>query len=319
MLAVFTFIGVTAICLVLWFSLGRTSDQGVVRDRLRAVQDVDRTADIDLDLQLVRDEMLSTVPLLNRLMMQLSWSARLQTLITQAGMTTKPGKILLMSSVTALATYVALTYLFHQWVFALIGGIAGLAIPTAVVAFVRMRRLRKFEQNFPEALDLLGRAVRAGHAFTAGVDMVAKESAEPVAGEFRVTFEEQNFGLPLRDALTNLAMRVPLVDVRFLVTALLVQKDSGGNLAELLDELSRLIRERFRIRREVQIKTAQGRLTAAILICLPIGMLFVMRVINPGYEQVLFTDPWGPTILGVVALMQLVGGLFLWKIVNIEV
>jgi len=320
MIAVVTFIGVTAISLVLWFSLGGTSDQQIVQDRLKAVQDVDRAvADIDLDLQLVRDEMLSTVPLLNRLMMQLSWSDRLQTLITQAGLTTKPGKILLMSSVTALATYVALTYVSHQWIFALIGGIAGLAIPTAVVAFVRMRRLLKFEQNFPEALDLLGRAVRAGHAFTAGVDMVAHEAAEPVAGEFRVTFEEQNFGLPLRDALTNLATRVPLVDVRFLVTALLVQKDSGGNLAELLDELSRLIRERFRIRREVQIRTAQGRLTALILICLPIGMFFVMRIINPSYEQLLFTDPWGPTVLGVVALMQVIGGLLMWKIVNIEV
>jgi len=319
LIAGLTFVGVTVICLVLWMSLGPASDQGIVRDRLRAVQDVDRGADIDLDLQLVRDEMLSTVPLLNRLMMQLSWSARLQTLITQAGMTTKPGKILLMSSVTGLASYVAITYLFHGWVFALLGGLAGLAIPTIVVAIIRMRRLHKFEEHFPEALDLLGRAVRAGHAFTAGVDMVAKESAEPVAGEFRVTFEEQNFGLPLRDALTNLAQRVPLVDVRFLVTALLVQKDSGGNLAELLDELSRVIRERFRIRREVQIKTAQGRLTATILIALPIGMLFVMRMINPTYEQTLFTDPIGPKILGVAALMQLVGGLIIWKIVNIEV
>ena len=111
--------------------------------------------------------------------------------------------------------------------------------------------------------------------------MVSKESPEPVAGEFRTTFEEQNFGLPLRDALSNMAARVPLVDVQFFVTALLIQKDTGGNLAELLDELARVIRERFRIHREVQIKTAQGRLTAVILIALPVGMLLSMRVMNP--------------------------------------
>lgn len=149
--------------------------------------------------------------------------------------------------------------------------------------------------------------------------MVSKEAPEPVAGEFRTTFEEQNFGLPLRDALSNMASRVPLVDVRFFVTALLIQKDTGGNLAELLDELARLIRERFRIHREVQIKTAQGRLTAIILIALPIAMLLAMKFLNPTYVQVLFDDPLGVKLLAGAAVLQVIGSAVLWRIVQIEV
>ena len=136
--------------------------------------------------------------------------------------------------------------------------------------------MRAFEERFPEALDLLGRAVRAGHAFTTGLEMIAKESPEPIASEFRTTFEEQNFGLPLRDALLNMTERIPSIDVRFFVTALLIQKETGGNLAEILDGLARVIRDRFRIYREVKVRTAQGRLTAGILIALPIFMMIVL-------------------------------------------
>jgi tight adherence protein B len=319
LIALLTFLVVTAIMVVLWLLFGSSTNQEVVRDRMEAVHKAERRGDVDLDLDLVRDEMLSSVPLLNRLMMRLSWSKRLQDLITQAGMKTKPGKLLLFSGVMGLAAYIITTLFYHQFSAALLAALVGLALPITVVALQRRRRLRQFEQRFPEALDLLGRAVRAGHAFTAGVEMVSKESPEPVAGEFRITFEEQNFGLPLRDALMNMAERIPLVDMRFLVTALLVQKEAGGNLAELLDELSRVIRERFRIRREVQIKTAQGRLTAMILIALPLGMLLLMKVVNPSYIQVMFDDPLGPKLLGGAAAMQVIGAVIIWKIVQVEV
>ena len=149
--------------------------------------------------------------------------------------------------------------------------------------------------------------------------MIAQECAEPIAGEFRTTFEEQNLGLPLRDSLLNLTERVPLVDVRLLVTALLIQRDTGGNLAEILDELSRVIRERFRIYREVGVKTAQGKLTAVILIALPIIMLVAMGALNPGYIRVLFDDPTGQTMLIIAAAMQIFGSMILWKIVHIDV
>jgi tight adherence protein B len=166
---------------------------------------------------------------------------------------------------------------------------------------------------------LLGRAVRAGHAFTTGLEMISKECPEPLAGEFRTAFEEQNFGLPLRDALLNMAERIPIIDVRFFVTALLIQKETGGNLAEILDGLARVIRDRFRIYREVQVRTAQGRLTAGILIALPIMMMLILSVLNPNYMKVLFTDPKGPIILITAALMQLAGSAILWKIIHFEV
>ncbi len=161
--------------------------------------------------------------------------------------------------------------------------------------------------------------MRAGHAFTTGLEMIAKESAEPIASEFRTTFEEQNFGLPLRDAVLNMTERVPLIDVRFFVTALLIQKETGGNLAEILDGLARVIRERFRIYREVRVRTAQGRLTAGILIALPIFMVIALSILNPNYMKILFEDPSGPIILIVAACMQLFGSMLLWKIIHIEV
>jgi tight adherence protein B len=302
-----------------WVFFGSTTTQEVVRDRMNAVRKAEKRGDVSLDLQLVRDEMMSSVPLLNRIMMKLGWTTGLQNFIQQAGMETKVGKILLISGVSGLSAYVIVNVFYGQFSLGLIAAAVGAAIPLLVIWFRRSRRLKQFEQRFPEALDLLGRAVRAGHAFTAGLEMVSKESAEPVAGEFRTTFEEQNFGLPLRDALSNMAARMPLVDVQFFVTALLIQKDTGGNLAQLLDELARVIRERFRIHREVQIKTAQGRLTAVILIALPVAMLLFMRVANPGYVNVLFEDPLGIRLLIGAAVMQTIGGAILWKIVQVEV
>jgi len=256
---------------------------------------------------------------LNRLMINLSWTAKVQSLIAQAGLKTKAGKVILVSTVVGLATYMVSDHFLHHMIPASIIGLLAAAVPLAIVAWKRQRRMRQFEQRFPEALDLLGRAVRAGHAFTTGLEIVSKESSEPVAGEFRACFEEQNFGLPMRDALLNMAERMPLVDVRFFVTALLVQKETGGNLAEVLDELARVIRDRFRIYREVKVKTAQGRLTAIILIALPVFMLLALQGVNPSYVRVLFTDPLGPMVLGIAAIMQLIGSILIWRIVHIEV
>jgi tight adherence protein B len=225
----------------------------------------------------------------------------------------------MLSCATVLVAYLIAVHFFHSFVLALLLGLAAGAIPIASVAWKRQRRFRRFEEHFPEALDLLGRAVRAGHAFTTGLEMISKEVAEPISGEFQITFDEQNFGLPLRDALLNMTERVPLIDVRFFVTALLIQKETGGNLAEILDALARVIRERFRIYREVRVKTAQGRLTAAILIALPPLMMVMLEIVNPRYINVLFTDPKGPMVLAIAGILQVVGSIVLWKIIHIEV
>ncbi len=251
--------------------------------------------------------------------MRWSGSHKLRDFVSQAGLKIKPGRVILMSGVICLGAYLVVSNIYHNAVFTVLALVGGAIAPFAYVALMRSRRLRAFEKQFPEAIDLLGRAVRAGHSFTSGLEMIAGELAEPVATEFRTTFEEQNFGLPVRDALLNLTERVPLIDVQFFVTALLIQKETGGNLAEILDNLSHVVRERFRIYGEVRVKTAQGRLTAGILISVPPIMIMMMRVLNPSYIQVLFQDPVGPYILGGAAFLQVLGSIILWKIVNIEV
>ncbi len=319
LLSILTFVVVVGLFLAIWMLASSDTKQDVVRRRMDAVRKAERRGDVSLGLKLARDEMLSSVPVVHRLLLHWSWSVRLQEQISQAGLTMKAGKVVLLSGCLGLGTYLLVGVFYPQFPIALIFGLAVLSAPFLVISYLRQRRMRQFEERFPEALDLLGRAVRAGHAFTTGLEMIAKESSEPIASEFRTTFEEQNFGLPLRDALLNMTERIPSIDVRFFVTALLIQKETGGNLAEILDGLARVIRDRFRIYREVKVRTAQGRLTAGILIALPIFMMIVLTVLNPTYMRVLFDDPRGPAILTVAGAMQVVGSLMLWKIIHIEV
>jgi tight adherence protein B len=319
LIAVLTFLVVVVVFLGIWIFAGAEGNQEQIRKRMSSVHKAERRGDVSLGLKLARDEMMSGVPWLNRVMMKWSWSSKLQDFLAQSGMSLKPGKLLTISAIAGIGSYLAASYFGAHFYISIPVGIVAALLPIGFVAFKRNRRLRKFEELFPEALDLLGRAVRAGHAFTTGLEMISKECAEPLAGEFRTAFEEQNFGLPLRDALLNIAERVPRIDVRFFVTAILIQKETGGNLAEILDGLSRVIRDRFRIYRDVQVKTAQGRLTAAILISLPIVMLLLLSAINPGYISVLFKDPAGPIVLVIAAVLQIVGSAILWKIIHFEV
>lgn len=321
LISILTFLVVAAAFLLIWLFAGASSKgQEVVRRRMEAVRKAERRGgEVALGVGLLRDEMLSGVPFVNRLMLHWSWSTRLRDFITQAGLKMRPAALVMLSCITALSAYLIALHFLHSLVVSVLVGLAAAGIPIAVVTWKRQRRFRRFEEHFPEALDLLGRAVRAGHAFTTGLEMISKEVTEPIAGEFRVTFDEQNFGLPLRDALLNMTERVPLIDVRFFVTALMIQKETGGNLAEILDALSRVIRDRFRIYREVRVKTAQGRLTAAILIALPPLMMVLLEIVNPHYIGVLFTDPKGPIVLAIAGTLQVVGSILLWKIINIEV
>lgn len=317
--AIVTFLIVACIVFAVWLGTSSSAKQDIVGQRLEAVRQTERRGDVSLEVQILRDEMLSTVPAINQILLKMSWAAMLKRFMNQAGLNIKPERIILLMGVLGVAAYLVAGYLYHQPILSVAGGAIGAMLPLAAVIWKRSRRMARFEEHLPEALDLLGRAVRAGHSFTTGLELIAQECTEPIAGEFRTTFEEQNLGLPLRDTLLNLTERVPLVDVRLLVTALLIQKDTGGNLAEILDELSRVIRERFRIYREVKVKTAQGRLTAGILIALPLIMLAALGTLNPSYIRVLFVDPTGRTMLMVAGGMQIIGGLILWRIVNIEV
>jgi len=199
---------------------------------------------------------------------------------------------------------------------ALLFGLLALSIPFIVIAIKRQRRFLKFEEQFPDAIDLLARAVRAGHAFTTGLDLIAKEMPNPLADEFQRTYEQQNLGLPLRDAFENLMRRMPLTDVRIFVTALMIQKDSGGNLAEILDNLSTVIRERFKLMRQIRVYTAQGRLSLYLLVAIPPIMGVMIYFLNRDYIMRLFTDPLGLRFLMAGILLQVLGYFAIRKIIQ---
>ena len=176
-----------------------------------------------------------------------------------------------------------------------------------------------FEEHFPEALDLLSRALKAGHAFQTAMGMVADEMKAPIGPEFKKTFDQQNFGLPLRDSLTQMSERVPLLDVRFFVTAVLIQRETGGNLSEILENLAHVVRERFKILRQVRVHTAHGRFTAFVLLALPAGLAVMLYFLSPEHMELLFNERMGRIMLMVAIVMQTIGFIWIKKIIKIEV
>ncbi len=226
---------------------------------------------------------------------------------------------LLVSLGLSLALGLAALVLSRIWPVALVAAIVGALLPYMRMNLMRRRRTRAFEAGLPEAIDLLGRAIRAGHPLSSGLKMVADETQEPIAGEFRRTFEEQRFGLPFEDAMMAMADRVTLLDVRILVTAILIQREVGGNLAEVLDNLATVIRARFNIRRQLRTYTAQGRMSGYVLAVLPIAVGTIIYLLNPGYMNVLFSTSMGTFMLVVASVMQIIGFLWIRKIVNIDI
>ncbi len=291
----------------------------IIRGRLEAIDKGSRATKKALDLGLIRDELLSSIPTINKVLVRWSWPNRLRNFISQAGMQVRPGKLILIASVMGLATLEVVEMVYRSLWLAVASGAFAAFVPLIFVAIKRVRRLAAFAKEFPEVIDLLARSVRAGHSFTTGLEMVSSDLPEPAATEFRTTFDEQRYGLPLRDALLSLCNRVPLIDVRLFAIALLVHKETGGNLAEILDKLAHTMRERFRIAGEVRVRTAQGRLTALILIGLPIVTLLMLRSIDPEYVNTLFVDRMGQLMLVGAVLLQVLGGIVIWRIVKIKV
>jgi len=271
------------------------------------------------EMAVVRDEQLSDIPALDALLRRSARVSAIQKTLTQAGLTTRAGNFLglcaLAGIVVAVLAYVVSKRVEVAWVALLVGFL----VPYSYASIKRGKRFNKFEELFPEAIDTLARAVRAGHAFTTALEMITNEVAEPVAGEFRQLYEEQKFGMPVRDALLNLTERMPLVDVKFFVTAVMLQRETGGNLAEILDNLSYVIRERFKIQRQVRVYTAQGRLTMALLMGMPPIIVMVMLMLNPSFIRPLFSDPIGHTLLVAGITLQTVGYFVIRKIIRIQV
>jgi tight adherence protein B len=296
----------------------RRSHARVLRERLSTVQQASERQSSE-ELALLRDELLSEIPALNRMLQKSASISRLQHLLNQADVKLRAGKFLLFTIGSGALLGLAVLFLTDTPLFAGIGLLLGLFLPYFYVSFQRTRRFQKFEELFPEAIDTLARAVRAGHAFTTALELLANEMAEPVSTEFRKLFEEQKFGLPLRDALLNFAERMPIVDVKFFVTAVMLQRETGGNLAEILDNLSYVIRERFKILRQVRVYTAQGRLTMMLLMALPPIVVVVMMVMNPDFIKPLFYDKMGHAMIMVGLTLQIIGYLVIRKIIRIQV
>ncbi len=305
------------------FAVGSIFDQRNARARLIKERLANERKAPELaaeeELALLRDEQLSEIPALDNLLRRSARVTDIQKMLAQAGMSMRAGNFLGMSALSGVLATFAAYALSKRVEVAWIAMLVGFVLPYAYASFRRNKRFEKFEELFPEAIDTLARAVRAGHAFTTALEMITNEVAEPVSGEFRQLYEEQKFGMPVRDALINLTERIPLVDVKFFVTAVMLQRETGGNLAEILDNLSYVIRERFKIQRQVRVYTAQGRLTMALLMGMPPIIVTVMLVLNPGFIRPLFADPIGHTLLVAGITLQTVGYFVIRKIIRIQV
>jgi tight adherence protein B len=268
---------------------------------------------------ILREENLSDIPWLNELLQSFNIFPAMRRTLHQADVKWPLGTVLISSA--AVWAVVALAFYLRSGIalISLLAGAAMAVIPWLLVLRQRKKRFMEFEEKLPEALDLIVSAIRAGHGFTSAVGLASKESAEPIAGEFRQCFDEQNFGLDLRRAMSNLAERMPLPDVQLIVSATLIQKESGGNLAEVLEKVAYIIRERFRLKRQVRVHTAQGRLTGWILALMPVVLGLLLFLLNPGRMAVLWNRPIGLKLIWGAVFMDLIGAIIIRKIVRTNI
>jgi tight adherence protein B len=245
------------------------------------------------------------------LLASLHFSRRAQEQIQQAGLNWSSARLLTMMAVAGIVGLVLGT--------AVVLGLACSTLPYLYVRHTRQKRLDTLEEQFPEALDFLSRSMRAGHAFSISLEMVGEELADPLGQEFRALFNEQNLGAPLDVALRNFGLRVPLLDVRFFTSSVLLQRQTGGNLSEILTRLAYIIRERFRLKGQVKAASAHGRLTATILTMLPIATMLGLLLVAPGYLQGMAEDSDGKWMIGGAIVGQVLGNFFIKKIINIKV
>ena len=320
LLAIGVFLVVTGIAMGLGWALSAIPGNMAKRrleKRLREVGSLSIMQDGET-ASVVRQDEQGPLPGVEKLLGKTGAGLSLARLIEQSGVRATTGGILVVSGGLALLGMLAVLLFAPAASYAPIGLLFG-AAPILFLMQRRGARIKKFEEQFPEALDLLSRALRAGHAFQTSLGMVADELPEPVGPEFKKTFDQQNFGLPLKECLFELADRVPLVDVRFFATAVTIQRETGGNLAEILDKLAYVVRERFKILRQVRVHTAHGRFTGYVLLGLPAVLGIILSYLSPDHMNTLFTEPMGKTMLLAAGVMQTVGYFWIRQVIKIEV
>ena len=318
--ALIVFVIVTIIVMVIalrvWAAAAASINRKKLDERLREVgQTIDIPADISVINQISQGRLSGVEKALGRT----SMGPKLSKLIEQSGTQTTPSTIVVSSAFLAFAAWFVTGLFVHMPFAGPIALLVGASLPTLWLKRRRTVRLHKFEEQFPEALDMLSRAMRAGHAFQTALGTPGDEMAAPVGEELKKVFDRQNFGLPLNDALLELAERIPLVDVKFFITAVAIQRESGGNLAEILDNLAYVVRERFKVLRQVRTHTAHGRFTGFVLLALPAGLAVALSFIAPAQMHLLFTEPMGHMMIVGAIVMQTIGFFWIRKVIKIEV
>ena len=268
---------------------------------------------------LKRARQLSTVPAFDTFLSRSRGGLRpVELLIEQSGTRLTVASFLLISGLCAVVPMFVFQLALGMPALSLAVAAVSAMAPTSVLRIKRTKRLLKFEEQFPEALDLMSRALKAGHAFTTGLGMIAEEMPAPIGPEFQLLHDQQNFGMPLPEALKEFARRVPLLDARFFVTAILIQREAGGNLAEILDNIAAVIRDRFRVKRQIRVISAHGRLTGGVLIAIPPTLGAVLFFINPDHWATLTGHRLGLQLIGLAIFLQVSGTLIIRKLIRIE-
>jgi tight adherence protein B len=317
----FALVGFLAVVLLLeggflLWSTNRSAEAKRMQERLRLLSTGER---LSLDSQLLKADLLKKLPAAYRMFLGVQRLQRLDRVLLQSGLKRTVAGFLGATLAFALGGLLLCTFLPLPWWTAPVGAAVFGALPGLQVIMARKKRLGAIERQLPDALDLMSRALRAGHAFPSAVQMTGDEGPEPIAGEFRTTFDEVNYGVPMQDALTNLATRVPITDLRFFVIAVSIQRETGGNLTELLDKLAAIIRARFKLLGMIRVLASEGKLSAWILSALPFVLMALINFINPKFMSLLWTDPAGLIAVYISLSLMVLGIFWMWRIIQIRV
>jgi tight adherence protein B len=315
--AVFLFATAIVVFVYLFWEETRFVEKRTMKKRLLYISAGGKHGKEKLDLY--KDRVLSNAGIIERLAFMLPRMSKIDRMLLKTGLPVSASGFVLFSIFMALAGGMIAYQFLPGKLAPVILGIICAIIPYIILRLVEESALEKFDEQLPEALDLLARAVRSGHALSSGLEMIAQEMPPPIKLEFQATVDEINLGLSTKDAFANLCERVPSTDLKFFAIAVLIQKETGGNIAEILDKIGRLIRERLQFRRQVKTLTAEGRLSARILIMLPIVMFIYIYFVNYEYISLMWTEKIGLYLLGGGIVMQIIGSIFISKIVKIEI
>ncbi|NLP10487.1 type II secretion system F family protein [bacterium] len=314
--ATFFSVSFTGIALYFWFYQRFLSSGYQIGNRIEAFEETQKTKRAAAPF-VIRDVKMSRIPLLNRVLEKVSLSKKIQKILVQADMEPRVGQGLILMAVLFMLGVLIGLQMQHPALGLVLGTASCLLMASLVIMRIN-RRMKSFSREFPDAIDMMTGALRAGHAFSKAMQLVAMEAPDPVGAEFNKTFEEHNLGRPLKECLVHFAERVPSPDLKLFVTAVLLQRETGGNLTEILEKISYTIRERFKLMGQIQVYTAQGRLSAWILGLLPIVFLLLISSLNPDYLKPLFTEKVGHYMLLLGGALQILGFLIIRKIVRLN-